>query len=155
MQCKNVIKIISNILQKLWLERNSVYARSPLFIFNLCAPINAWLDGFMYKIYEHHVVYLTVVYDILRKYISVECTLETKMKSWSKIYRNTLAFAKTERCSGTERALFKWQILISVKISCPVESIAKLTPKYQWPPLQTEHLISWFQNFIGEELHSP
>jgi hypothetical protein len=95
-----------------------------------------------YRIYEHHDVYLTVVYDILRKYASVEYTLETKMKSWSKIHRNTLAFEKRERCSGTERVLFKCQVLISVKISCPVESIVKLTPKYQWPPLQTEHLIS-------------
>jgi len=61
----------------------------------------------IFRIYEHHVVYLTVVYDILRKYVSVEYTLETKMKSWPKIYRNTLAFAKRERCSGTESVLFK------------------------------------------------
>ena len=85
---RNVIKITSNILQKLWLKRNSVYSRCSLIILRLSASTyNGRILCIKYRIYEHHVFAYYVEYGILMRYVSVEYIFETNLKSKPKIYR--------------------------------------------------------------------
>lgn len=65
-----------NILQKYLFERNSVYSRCLLLIFNLTGQK---LNGLNVS-YVKEVIYIYhVVYDILRQGVSVEYTLEMKL----------------------------------------------------------------------------
>jgi hypothetical protein len=61
---KNVIKLMPNILQKLWLERNSVFSRYPLLILRLRAPNSngQMVLCIIYRIHEHHVSQVNTSY---------------------------------------------------------------------------------------------